>query len=441
MTGLVGWWPLHEDSGGKAYDLSGNGNHGDHNGTKKGVIGVGGLQSSSFDNAYIDCGSPQNGLDKINDGSFTVSVWIRGKDISSGFICELADGSGHRIFDPRVNSDGTIDSARATDDNSGDYVTTSKSVDDGGWHHFVLRHESQASSQGIMETFIDGSHQNTGQDDDSTSGPANKMTIGARWDGSDQVGRISGANICDLRVYDRALSSQEIQTLYDWGSGDYARPLNNENSSSTVSRYAFDGDATDSWGSNNGTVNGASFVKNSIRGKSASFVSGNQEYISLFEQPDPPFTLSYWVNFGSVSGEQVQVSAYDPRNSDTQGLISRINNGELSVYNGSSNLSLGVSPQTGNWYNIVSVFGSSSTELYLNGSIKNDSNNTVNASNQTIDVGRRFSNSGDTGYLDGKIDDVRIYDKALSPSEVFELYRWGTRGRDLRKLTVNSRGL
>jgi hypothetical protein len=56
VTGLIGWWPLHESSG-KAKDLSGNGNDGAlNNGVRQGVAGKGGLTAYSFDgkDEYVD---------------------------------------------------------------------------------------------------------------------------------------------------------------------------------------------------------------------------------------------------------------------------------------------------------------------------------------------------------------------------------------------------
>jgi hypothetical protein len=42
--------------------------------------------------------------------------------------------------------------------------------------------------------------------------------------------------------------------------------------------------------------------------------------------------------------------------------------------------------------------------------------------------------------FEGKLDDPRLYSRPLKSHEVFQLYQWGTRGRDMRKLTVNARG-
>lgn len=72
MTGLIGWWPLHEDSG-RASDLSGNGNHGTlSGGVTQGVAGRGGLTAYSFDGVDGEVALPAQTL----GNSFTVALWV-----------------------------------------------------------------------------------------------------------------------------------------------------------------------------------------------------------------------------------------------------------------------------------------------------------------------------------------------------------------------------
>lgn len=248
--------------------------------------------------------------------------------------------------------------------------------------------------------------------------------------------------ITDARVYDRVLSSEEAKELYEWGSGDYAKPLNNSNSSSAVSHYPLDGDATDFWSGNDGSVNGASFVDDAIRGKSASF-DGNEDYIqiSLTSQTDP-MTVSFWArpetddrghilsNYGSSSSDW----NIDWGNSKNTFRIWEDSGGDI--------IETTASYPKDSWHHVVlKVNGSGEAKFFVNG-VKDAEGS---GHEGMLDNGRDYqigNRPDDNDYaFNGKIDDVRIYSKALSPSEVFELYRWGTRGRDMRKLTVNSRGL
>jgi hypothetical protein len=86
--------------------------------------------------------------------------------------------------------------------------------------------------------------------------------------------------------------------------------------------------------------------------------------------------------------------------------------------------------QTGKWYHCVGVYDSDATKLkiWLNG-VKKE----VTASGSHTDTNADFHISGwdnaATEYFDGIIDDVAIWDRALTDQEVFNLY---TGGCDIR---------
>ncbi|MAL86861.1 MAG: hypothetical protein CMI23_10975 [Opitutae bacterium] len=72
----------------------------------------------------------------------------------------------------------------------------------------------------------------------------------------------------------------------------------------------------------------------------------------------------------------------------------------------------------GQWLHLVTINTVARTELYLNSSLFGNANYvSPNTNNFVIGKG---------GYtLDGLIDDVRIYDRALSTAEVQALYNMG----------------
>ncbi|MFT4892883.1 MAG: hypothetical protein ACI8Z7_000672 [Candidatus Nanohaloarchaea archaeon] len=89
--GLIGWWPLHENSG-RANDLSGNGNHGSLNGSlTQGSAGKGGLVAYKFDGSddYVSI-SPT-----LKDPEFSVSLWVYIGSESSRNICFSQGGDIH----------------------------------------------------------------------------------------------------------------------------------------------------------------------------------------------------------------------------------------------------------------------------------------------------------------------------------------------------------
>lgn len=92
-------------------------------------------------------------------------------------------------------------------------------------------------------------------------------------------------------------------------------------------------------------------------------------------------------------------------------------------------------PATGTWVHIVYVFdkgrASPEEDVYYNGALQtrinqfDTNNNTNNYGNLSFNI---MSRNNSSLYARDKIDDVRIYNRALSASEIAELYRMDTTG-------------
>ena len=426
MTGLVGWWPLNEDSGSTAYDLSGNENHGSLNGgIVQGVAGKGGLTSYSFDGSddYI---SGLTSLESLfSSPPVTVSMWVNADAIPGGYAFDVYNGRW-TIGNSTKSSNWFLN---VYDGNSNNIADSGISIK----NNWILLTGVQYSN-GNIEFYVNGESKATAESGKVATNTPKGPEIGNQTEGS----RFFPGNIADLRVYDRVLSSEEIQELYEWGNGDYARPLNDQNSSSAVARWAFDGDATDSWSDNDGAVNGATYVSDGgIRGGTYSF--DGDDVISLPDMGNfSSVTISTWAQWDSFGdGDDDAVIHIDQNNSiqirDVSGQL------QARIYDGSNgNVVTGKEPKDNEWYHYVLTWNGSELRFYINSIFQGNTNVSNNyAGTNGNGIGAGYQNS--QRFFSGKIDDVRIYDKALSPSEVFELYRWGTRGRDMRKLTVNSR--
>ena len=85
----------------------------------------------------------------------------------------------------------------------------------------------------------------------------------------------------------------------------------------------------------------------------------------------------------------------------------------------------------GKWHHIAALRGGTTQAIYVNGSLDNSricSSNRIDYTggsydNDGVNIGTTTTNNNPNGifFLDGKIDDVRIYDVALSPAEIREL--------------------
>ena len=150
------------------------------------------------------------------------------------------------------------------------------------------------------------------------------------------------------------------------------------------------------------------------------------------------FSLSLWVNFGSLTGEQVLAEKYvETFNSATATgfTFSKFANNSFhfGVSGGGSTSSVDsgvLSLQTNTWYQFAVTRQSDSVKLYWDGLqiASGTASQNVN-STSSFKLGHRgnptdTSGSADTRgfFLNGRIDETQIYNRALSAQEVNELF-------------------
>jgi hypothetical protein len=84
------------------------------------------------------------------------------------------------------------------------------------------------------------------------------------------------------------------------------------------------------------------------------------------------------------------------------------------------------SAPAGNWYHFTAVYSNKNITLYLNGepagggTFAHDAGSTTPDKN--LSIGVRSYDSTMEGYFEGLVDDVRIYNRALSAQEVWQVY-------------------
>ena len=144
------------------------------------------------------------------------------------------------------------------------------------------------------------------------------------------------------------------------------------------------------------------------------------------------FSVSAWVMFYSFPVSQSSVAIKDgtvsPYGSWRLGtaagpdLVFTVYNSPVTWPTAYSNFA----PVTNVWYHLVGVFsGGSSVQLYVNGSNANTTSATFSgslvAANTVLAIGYDHQ-SPTTTMMNGIVDDVRFYNRALSAAEILNLY-------------------
>ena len=162
--------------------------------------------------------------------------------------------------------------------------------------------------------------------------------------------------------------------------------------------------------------------------------NGSSSYIyaaNSVQQPTKNFSVSCWVNFDTVQSKSIGIVANFKTGVTPQvGWAIAHQNGTPFQFwadgTASSNAAKAQATTTivaGTWYNVVGTYDGTNIKIYVNGTLEGTTSYSATpaTTDQPLVIGRWYGNYDDY-YTDGKIDQVRIFSKALSASEVLTLY-------------------
>ena len=143
-------------------------------------------------------------------------------------------------------------------------------------------------------------------------------------------------------------------------------------------------------------------------------------------------TISAWINVNSLSGNRTIFQYGNSAANNRFGFAIEATTGKLYVeYYGRDAITSSSQITVGSWFHVVATYNggaietATNTQIYVNGSAVSMSTTgtetgVANTTDSNYGIGYRRASS--TQYFNGKIDQVRIFDKALSSSEVTTLY-------------------
>jgi hypothetical protein len=200
-----------------------------------------------------------------------------------------------------------------------------------------------------------------------------------------------------------------------------------------IAYYTLGGDAIDASGNNyHGTINGATETSGKL-GNAMSF-SGGSDNIKLPQfSVGNTFTFSAWYKINNIPQAQHKVISEDY-------IVDVFANSDGNMYanvgNGSTwGQSVGYRFALNEWEFVTVTYNGSMLKIYKNGQLKGSVNNSKYVTNWLIDIGNRYGAESSTYGMNGAIDEVAIYNRVLSQTEITELYNNGAGKRpDILKL-------
>src|SRR3989344_8230350 len=441
-NGLVGYWTMDGSKvnwkTGAVTDSSGRGNTGTitNMATSTGVaIGKIG-QALSFDGTDdILVIGDKDAFDA--PASYTIIAWIYPRTFGGGSLARIFDkrNNGSTGFDFFVCNSGCTAALAIVHDISNVIASDSNVVNLNKWQHVAV------SWNGANATFYaNGVAQ--GSPVLSAVPTANAVSISIGNETTND--RDFNGLIDEVRVYNRALSAGEIQTLYNIGATTKFNVSPTKYlTDGLVGYWTMDGSkvnwatgaVTDSSGFNNtGTITNMATSTGVAIGKLGQALNfdGTDDILVI---PDgiidatQDYTISAWVkvnDFTVDSGGQRRIVMLKDGsgNGISLGTYSTGNNFLLRKAGGTSISKITAKGySTGVWY-FVAITKTSDTTIviYINGI-----SDTAVVGDAAFTAGSRIGSygAGTSGRMNGLIDEVRVYNRALSPNEIQKLYNTG----------------
>jgi hypothetical protein len=159
-----------------------------------------------------------------------------------------------------------------------------------------------------------------------------------------------------------------------------------------------------------------------VRQRAASVLVGR-----IFDVSDLPFTLTAWINPGDFNDWRAIFSKRDSYDESAMRFDIGLNMDSGAVYltTAQDTVTFDYTPPTNAWTQIAVVATSAGTKLYVDGDLAEELDPVRLGSNSTANVaigGTGEGVGGDNDPFTGIIDELRIYNRALSASEVRQVY-------------------
>ncbi len=216
--GLLGWWKFDQGQGSVAFDWSGHSNHGTLVGGPQWVAGnINGALDFDGTDDYVDLNDPL-GLQIV--GNITIAAWIKSDDVG-GERNIIAKGY---VFDPhgeiRLQLNGNTYNFGSLDSGGQHEVSAGGADTDAGrWVHLAGTYDGAN-----WNLYKNGLLISSAEDTVGAVPVAVGWSIGSR--GGDMIDQLFDGLIDDVRIYNRALTQDEIAEIMVIPEASRSKPSN-----------------------------------------------------------------------------------------------------------------------------------------------------------------------------------------------------------------------
>ncbi len=428
-TGLVGYWSFNEGTSTTAGDFSGSVNNGTLTGSNGLPTWVNGKlgKALNFDKVddYVSLTS-----DPVGTNIITACMWMYPIDSGEGSYGRLFD-NGSFVVHLRLSGAMTVVSGGGVGFTSGNNIFSYNA-----WNHICVTRQSNGSSV----VYVNGQVKASGASGTPASGTSN-LIIGNMANAS----RTFNGYIDEVRIYQKILDQNELTSLYNAKATIINASQNNKVISGLVGLWSFNG--ADMSGTtvydrsgqgNNGTMTnyGTAGTSSKVIGKvgQALLFDGVDDEVSIGSPSalalQNNLTVSAWVKRAVSGGTQTIVKRGNASSLTTANQLYQMridSTGELSFSSTGTTFtpSPAMTAPVNEWVHFACTIDAANLILcYKNGVVSGNSATKTDGS--PIDNTTLIGKGGNGGnFFNGNIDEVRIYNKALSASEVKQLYLMG----------------
>jgi hypothetical protein len=286
------------------------------------------------------------------------------------------------------------------------------------WSHIVLTHDGSGNytcytnNNGSPITYSGATSNNS----------SNAFRIG--FSGTSGWNYFDG-KIDQARIFNKALSSSEVTTLYGESNTSTTKSTTDIFSdSSGVALYEFEEGAKDTGGVSGYIGSGGIF-----NGSSSHIDLGTTDFV----QNNNSLSISAWCYFEDLSTANPIVTKWNNSGIEESWWFGHYGGGSTTLHFAHRDSANNVTTSYSNtgaisentWHHCVGVWSGNTVTYYVDGtqvgtSTNSDFDSPTKTSNANIIIGAQ--NEGVTNFMNGKIDQVRLFNKGLSSSEVTTLY-------------------